>query len=90
SAEMRRCILRLYRSADGLRGFAKWHAGIDDMPPRGRVVWGGKDPFLEVEVAQRVAARAEVPLHVERDAGHWLPVTHPEVAAAQLRALWAS
>ncbi len=90
TAEMRRCILELYRSADGLRGFGRWYAGLDDMPPRGRVIWGAKDPFLSVDVAERVAARAEVPLHVEPGAGHWLPVTHPEVAARELRALWAS
>lgn len=86
---MKRCILRLYRSARGLRDLGPWLAGLGALPRAGLLVWGDRDPFLPVDLAERVSARAGVPLHVERGAGHWTPVVRPAAVAEALRRLWS-
>ncbi len=88
SPSMKRCIIQLYRSAGGLRDFGGWYDGLDALPRHGLVVWSDRDPFLPVDLAERVAARAGVPLHVERPASHWLPLTHPDMLAARLDRHW--
>ncbi len=86
SPHMRRSILRLYRSA---RNFAlDWEPELQDLPPRGLVLWGDKDPFVETAVAERFSARWTVPLHVEPDAGHWVMVQNPPWFAKHLTAHW--
>lgn len=86
--EMKRCIVRLYRSAGGLREFGSWNAGLDALPPRGLLVWSDRDPFLPTALAERVAARAGAALHIERGASHWLPLQRPAALAAVLQRHW--
>lgn len=85
---MKRCILKLYRSAGGLADLDAWTADLDRAHDRGLLVWGDRDPFLPVALAERLSTRLGVPLHVERGAGHWTPVVRPDAVAAKLRALW--
>lgn len=86
---MKRSILELYRSADGLRDFVDWHPDVEHIAPRGLLLWGDRDPFMPVAVGERIAATTGMPLHVEPGSGHWLPASHPEAVAARLEAHWA-
>ena len=85
---MKRCIVKLYRSAGGLREFGPWYDGLDAMPERGLVVWSGRDPFMPRALAERVSARTGAALHVEEEASHWLPLTHPAALAQLLADHW--
>lgn len=86
---MRQSILKLYRSADGLRFQGAWVGDLAKLPPRGQVFWGETDAFVQLAVAERFARRWDVPLHVERGAGHWACTERAQQLAGVLRAHWA-
>ena len=86
---MRQSILKLYRSAIGLRFSGPWVSDLARLPTPGQLFWGETDPFVGLEVAERFAKRWDVPLHVEHGAGHWACAERAEEFAAVLRALWA-
>ncbi|MFN5524560.1 alpha/beta fold hydrolase [Bradyrhizobium sp.] len=88
-APMRRSILALYRSADGLRFSGDWIERLAQLPPRGLVISGTQDPYVPLDTLSRFAQRHGAPLHVEQDAGHWSIVERPQSIAAALRAHWA-
>lgn len=90
SPNMRNAILKLYRSARGLRFAAAWEDDLSDLPERGLVLWGETDPYVGLDVAQRFQARWGFPLHVEHDAGHWAIVERAPSIAEQLKAHWAA
>lgn len=85
---MRSAILRLYRSANGLRFEGDWVDRLDRLPKRGLVVWGALDPYVPLSVAERFAARHASKLHIEADAGHWQIVERAETVAEALLAHW--
>ncbi|CAL79205.1 Putative hydrolase, alpha/beta fold family [Bradyrhizobium sp. ORS 278] len=89
-APMRRAILALYRSADGLRFGGDWIARLAQLPRRGLVISGTQDPFVPLETLSRFAHAHGARLHVEPDAGHWSIVERPQSIAAALRAHWAA
>ncbi|WP_316161389.1 alpha/beta hydrolase [Bradyrhizobium sp. SZCCHNRI20481] len=88
-APMRRAILALYRSADGLRLKGDWIARLNKLPRRGLVISGTQDPFVPLDTLSRFAQAHGAPLHVEADAGHWSIVERPQSIAAALRTHWA-
>ncbi len=87
-AVMKRCILKLYRSARGLRFRGDWEDDLRHLPERGLVVWGETDPYVPLAVAERFTRRWNHPLHVEHGAGHWAIVERADSIARQLNALW--
>jgi pimeloyl-ACP methyl ester carboxylesterase len=88
SPHMRRSILALYRSASGLRFSGDWVDRLAALPKGGLVIWGAKDPYVPVAVAERFVARHGGTLHVERDAGHWVVVERVGEVARLLVAHW--
>ncbi|NBC21120.1 MAG: alpha/beta fold hydrolase [Alphaproteobacteria bacterium] len=87
-ATMKRCILGLYRSARGLRLGGDWESGLENLPPRGLILWGEEDPYVPIATAERFSRRWNYPLHVEHGAGHWAVVERAEEMAEQLRGFW--
>ncbi|MBI3438189.1 MAG: alpha/beta hydrolase [Proteobacteria bacterium] len=81
---MRQSILRLYRSAHGLKFEGAWVDDLVRLPARGQVFWGEVDPFVDLTVAERFARARRVPLHVEKGAGHWACHERAEQFAAVL------
>jgi len=87
---MRQSILKLYRSARGLRISGDWEDDLADLPAKGQLYWGENDPFVGLSVAQRFAKRWDAPLHVEHGAGHWACAEHPGSFALVLKEFWAT
>lgn len=75
-----RSILRLYRSADE-ELLAKAGAGLGRITAPALVVWGGRDPYIAPQFAQRHAAALGGPaaVHVQPGAGHWPWLGAPEL-----------
>lgn len=90
SPQMRRAILALYRSANGLRFDGDWVDRLHHLPNRGLIVWGGNDPYVSVSVAERFAQRHACKLHIEADAGHWQIVERAQAIAKVLLTHWNS
>ena len=86
---MRQSILKLYRSAIGLRFSGPWVSDLARLPSPGQLFWGETDPFVDVSVAERFSKAHNVPLHVERGTGHWACADRADQFAAVLKALWA-
>ena len=86
---MRQSILKLYRSAIGLRFSGAWVSDLANLPSPGQLFWGETDPFVQLSVAERFSKQHNVPLHVERGAGHWACAERAEEFAGVLKSLWA-
>jgi pimeloyl-ACP methyl ester carboxylesterase len=86
---MRQSILKLYRSAIGLRFSGAWVSDLANLPSPGQLFWGETDPFVQLSVAERFSAQHNVPLHVEKGAGHWACAERAEEFAGVLKGLWA-
>ncbi len=86
---MRQSILRLYRSAAGLRFSDEWVKGLENLPERGQLFWGETDPYVDLSGGERFSKRWNVPLHVERGAGHWACAERATEFAALLQSHWA-
>ena len=56
----------------------------------GALVWGDGDPYVDIAVAERAAARHGVALHKIVGAGHWAIAQRPAEVAAALQGFWAS
>lgn len=87
---MRQSILKLYRSANGLDFSGDWALDLDRMAPNGRVIFGRKDPYVDIGVAERFSQVHGVPLDVIDDAGHWALAEKPAEFAGFLSAHWAA
>ena len=85
---MKACILSLYRSAVTVG--AEWEPETSNIPPRGLVLWGAGDPFVDVRFGRRMAERTGAEILVFEDCGHWWPQQRPAEAAAAIERLWAS
>jgi pimeloyl-ACP methyl ester carboxylesterase len=86
--DMKRAILRLYRSAKSLS--SEWGADLSILPKPGLVIWGDRDPFVPLKLAEKFSEAQGVPLHVEQGAGHWSICQRPEPIAARLKQHWGS
>ncbi len=86
---MRRSILSLYRSAEGLRFSEDWLTALANLPRKGMILWGENDPFVDVSVAHRFVKQWNYPLHVFENKGHWGIIEQPEVTAGILKSFWS-
>lgn len=86
---MRESILKLYRSANGLRFRGGWVDDLVRLPVRGQLFWGETDPFVDPSIAKRFARQRSFPIHVEVGAGHWACYERAEQFAAVLTTHWA-
>lgn len=87
SASMKRSILSLYRSAKTVA--QDWTSDIDGFPDRGLIIWGEKDPYVGLSSARKFADRWSIPLHVEKDVGHWAIASRADAVAKILEQHWA-
>jgi pimeloyl-ACP methyl ester carboxylesterase len=84
---MKECVLRLYRSA--ITVGAEWHDDVDRIQRPGLVLWGRDDPYVPVEVAQRLAERTGARCVIFDETAHWWPITRAKDAARELERFWA-
>jgi pimeloyl-ACP methyl ester carboxylesterase len=83
---MKASVLPLYRSA--LTFMKEWHADVAGMSAKpGLLIWGEKDPYMQVEFAKKMAERAKARL-VTLPGSHWWPSQFPKEAAALLEEHW--
>lgn len=75
---MKACILDLYRSAVDMG--REWAPELTHANPNGLLLWGVHDPFASIELGERVAGAAGVPI-MAVDTGHWWPAEIPQDAA---------
>jgi pimeloyl-ACP methyl ester carboxylesterase len=77
-AEMKACILALYRS--GRDVFRDWGSELGPVPAPGLVLWGEADIYAAPVYGQRLAA-ATGARAVTLDCGHWWQLERPDAAA---------
>ena len=85
---MKDCILKLYRSATEV--FKEWQPDSENIDRPGLMIWGGKDPYMPIDFARKMAERTGARLLVFEDSSHWWPLEKPAEAAATLEEFWAS
>jgi pimeloyl-ACP methyl ester carboxylesterase len=86
-AAMADCILKLYRSAVTVG--REWQDPVEAMPPRpALVLHGADDPYVGVDVAERIAGRLDATLVVYDGCGHWWPWARATETAVALERLW--
>lgn len=90
SPAMRRSILRLYRSARGLRFPSSWTGDLRNLPETGLALWGARDPFIRRSMAERFAREHRIPLRLHGMAGHWVVAEEADWCAEELRSFWDS
>jgi pimeloyl-ACP methyl ester carboxylesterase len=84
---MKASILTLYRSA--VNYMKEWHADVEKMPSPGLLIWGEKDPYMQIEFARKMSQRSGAKLVVLEGCGHWWPAQRPAETAEALEAFWA-
>ncbi len=85
---MRRSILGLYRSANGLRFQRDWCQDLERSPSAGMFIWGEHDQFVPPSVASGFVERRGYPLTVIPDSGHFVLAEKPKEFASALRNFW--
>jgi len=89
--ETRRAVLQLYRSVPDVGAAGEQRAR--ELRPLDRpalVLWGGRDPYLRVEHAERQrAAFPHADVRVLAGSGHWPFVDDRAAVAAELKAFLA-
>jgi pimeloyl-ACP methyl ester carboxylesterase len=83
---MKRCILRLYRSA--LTVGVEWTPDLVKLRAPGLVLWGQLDPYAPPTWGERLAARTGARVVVLAGCHHWWPLERPAEAAAELTRHW--
>jgi pimeloyl-ACP methyl ester carboxylesterase len=83
---MKRCILRLYRSAIDVG--KEWGPDLDRLPAPGLLLWGEQDPYAGPEWGERLARRTGARLVVFPGCSHWGPLQRPAEVAAELDRHW--
>ena len=84
---MKAAILPLYRSAVNVG--KEWGPALDGIDRPGLVIWGEKDIYMQLNFAQKMAARTKAKL-ITFPGGHWWPVQFPKETAKALEEHWAS
>lgn len=87
SPDMKRAILKLYRSAKTTG--TDWWEATKNLPERGLVFWGVDDPYVPVEIADKFCAQTGARLEKQSDTGHWSVIERADVLADLLREHWA-
>jgi len=85
---MKECILKLYRSATEVG--KEWQPDTEHIDRPGLLIWGGKDPYMQVDFARNMENRTGARLLVFEDSSHWWPLEKPAEAASALEEFWAS
>ena len=85
---MKDCILKLYRSATEVG--KEWQPDTEKIDSPGLLIWGGKDPYMQVEFARKMSERTGARLIVFEDSSHWWPLEKPTEAAKAIEEFWAS
>jgi pimeloyl-ACP methyl ester carboxylesterase len=83
---MKRCILRLYRSAS--RVGEEWAPDLERLSAPGLVLWGERDPYAAPTWGERLARRTKARLVTFPECSHWWPLERPAEVAALLTAHW--
>jgi pimeloyl-ACP methyl ester carboxylesterase len=83
---MKRCILRLYRSAVVVG--REWAPELVRLPPPGLVLWGETDPYADASWGRRLANATGAQLVVLPACSHWWQLERPDAVVAQLHTLW--
>jgi pimeloyl-ACP methyl ester carboxylesterase len=86
TAEGRKAILDLYRSAPGVG--REWLEDLARIVIPSMLIWGIRDHMVPVEIGRRMATRIGAEL-VELDSDHFWPYERPEEAVHALKRLWA-
>jgi len=86
SPQMRRAILKLYRSAKTVG--TDWWAATTDLPDRGMVFWGADDPYVPIEIADKFCAHTGADLHKQAETGHWSVIERADKLAELLKTHW--
>jgi pimeloyl-ACP methyl ester carboxylesterase len=84
---MKAAILPLYRSAVNVG--KEWGPALDSVKSPGLMIWGEKDPYMQLSFAQKMAGRTGAKL-VTFPGSHWWPVQFPKETAKALEEHWAS
>ncbi len=85
---MKRCILRLYRSAVHLG--REWAADLARVESPGIVFWGERDPYAAASFGENLARNTRARFHPFDGCGHWWQLQRVAEVAAALEALWAA
>ncbi len=85
---MKKCILRLYRSAVNVG--SEWEPGLSGITSPGLVFWGVSDSACPVEFADRLGRDTRARRVLKFDAGHWLPLQKPTDVAQALQEHWGA
>ena len=83
---MKRCILRLYRSAVTLG--SEWGPDLDRLTVPGLVLWGERDPYAAPTWGERLARRTKARFVAFPGCHHWWPLERPAEVAEQLTLHW--
>jgi pimeloyl-ACP methyl ester carboxylesterase len=83
---MKRCILRLYRSAVSVG--EQWGPDLARVASPGLVLWGDRDPYAAPTWGERLARRTGAPLVSFPGCSHWWPLERPAEVAALLTRHW--
>ena len=86
NAEMKRSILRLYRSAVNLG--PEWGRDISGLPAHGCIIACENDHFVPPRVARDLSKRSGAPLYVIPAAGHWTIYDSPARFTRLIAANW--
>jgi pimeloyl-ACP methyl ester carboxylesterase len=83
---MKRCILRLYRSAIDVG--KEWGPDLARAAGRGLVLWGERDPYAAPTWGERLARRTGARFVSLPECSHWWPLERPAEVAALLTRHW--
>jgi pimeloyl-ACP methyl ester carboxylesterase len=83
---MKRCILRLYRSA--IKVGEEWGRDLARLQAPGLVLWGERDPYAPPVWGERLAKRTNARLVTFAGCSHWWPLERPAEVAALLTRHW--
>jgi len=86
SPDMKRAILKLYRSAK--TAGQQWDAGLSNLPAKGLVFWGEDDPYVPLWVAEKFTQRTGAKLLRQANTGHWSIIERADVLAVELQKHW--
>jgi pimeloyl-ACP methyl ester carboxylesterase len=83
---MKRCILRLYRSA--IKIGEEWGPDLARLQAPGLVLWGERDSYAPPVWGERLAKRTNARLVTFAGCSHWWPLERPAEVAALLTRHW--
>jgi pimeloyl-ACP methyl ester carboxylesterase len=83
---MKRCILRLYRSATKVG--AEWGPGLGKLSAPGLILWGERDPYAAPTWGERLAARTNARFVALPGCSHWWQLERPADVAVLLTQHW--